>query len=75
MDEPEDRYRDRANAITKLVYDSINAEGEIFLTSTIVKNIFAIRVVSANPLANELHLRNAFDILVRMADKARGGFL
>jgi aromatic-L-amino-acid/L-tryptophan decarboxylase len=55
----------RTNALAKDVYEKINAAGEIFLTSTIVKGIYAIRVVSANERADEEHLKKAFEILVR----------
>lgn len=62
---------DRANEITRLVYEKINAGGEIFLTSTVVKGVYAIRVVSANPKASEEHLRKAFDILVKTVEEIR----
>ena len=55
---------DRANALTQEVYERINADGKIFLTSSVVKGMYTIRVVSANPLADEEHLRRAFEILV-----------
>ena len=61
----EDRQLQRANAITKRVYEAINAAGEIFLTSSVVKGVYAIRVVSGNENTEEQHLRKAFDILVR----------
>ena len=57
-----------ANAITKKVYERINSEGEIYLTSTVVDGTFAIRVVSANPLATEKYVRQAFGILVKTAE-------
>lgn len=59
---------DRANTITKKIYETINAAGEIYLTSSIVKGTYTIRVVSANPKADEKHLRRAFDILVETAE-------
>ena len=54
-----------ANALTKEVYESINATGDIFLTATTIKDVYAIRVVSANEQTDEEHLRKAFDILVK----------
>ena len=63
----EDRKVKRANEVTKRVYEAINAEGEIFLTSTVVKGVYAIRVVSANTKTDEEHLRKAFDLLVQKA--------
>ncbi|KAL8848064.1 MAG: hypothetical protein Q9221_006898 [Calogaya cf. arnoldii] len=53
----------RSNAITKEVYESINATGDIFLTSTLIKDVYAIRVVGANEQTDEKHLRKAFEIL------------
>ena len=63
-----EKDRDRTNALTKDVYKRINSAGEIFLTSGVVKGIYAIRVVSANEKADEAHLRRAFDILVNTAE-------
>lgn len=60
--------RDHTNALTKEIYESINAAGEIFLTSSVVKGIYAIRIVSANEKADEAHLRRAFEILVNTAE-------
>jgi len=51
--------------LTKEVYELINTRGEVYLTSTVVAGIYAIRVVAANPLTEEKHLHKVFDILVR----------
>ena len=69
--EYEGRQLQRANAITKRVYEAINAAGEIFLTSSVIKDFYAIRVVSGNENTDEQHLRKAFDILVRMTLEMR----
>ena len=58
-----------ANEVTKKVYELINSRGEIFLTSGIVEGIYAIRVVSANPKAEEKYVRKAFNILVTTAEE------
>lgn len=60
--------RNRANELTKKVYEKVNAGGEIFLTSSMVKDVYTIRVVSANPKADEEHLKKAFNILVDMTE-------
>ena len=60
---PTSQTRD-TNHLTKVLYERINAAGEIFLTSSVVKGIYSIRVVSANERADEAHLRRAFEILV-----------
>lgn len=54
----------QANTLTQEIYERMNADGKIFLTSSVVKGVYAIRVVSANPKADEKHLRRAFEILV-----------
>lgn len=58
-----------ANALTKEVYESVNREGEIFLTSSVIEGVYAIRVVSANPKAEEKYIRKAFDILVETTER------
>ena len=64
-----EKDRDRTNALTKDVYERINSAGQIFLTSGVVKGIYAIRVVSGNEKTDEAHLKRAFDILVDTAEK------
>ncbi|MCJ1308779.1 hypothetical protein MMC25_002434 [Agyrium rufum] len=68
----DDEMVKRANEVTKKVYDLINERGEIFLTSNVVLGISTIRIVSANPKADEQHLRKAFDILVSTAEEVLG---
>lgn len=58
-----------ANEVTKAVYDLVDSKKEIFLTSSVVGGVTAIRVVSANPLADEQHLQRVFDILVEAAEE------
>ncbi|KAL8834597.1 MAG: hypothetical protein Q9176_007416, partial [Flavoplaca citrina] len=58
----------RSNAVTKEVYEIINATGEIFLTSTMIKDVYAIRVIGANERTDEQHLRKAFEILTKTTE-------
>ena len=67
-----DQELDQANEITKEVYELINARGQIFLTSSVVKGVYTIRIVSANEKAEEKYLKRAFDILVQTADEVLG---
>ena len=60
-----------ANSLAQKVYERINAEGEIMLTSTVVGGSYVIRVVGASPTTDEAHLRKAFDILVRTTEDLR----
>ena len=71
FDTKSDRVRN-ANEITKEVYELINSRGEIFLTSGVVEGLYAIRVVSANPKAEEKYIRRAFDILIKTAEEVLG---
>jgi aromatic-L-amino-acid/L-tryptophan decarboxylase len=57
------------NAVTKQMHDLVNAEGKIFLSSTVVGGVFAIRHCPASRLVEETHVRKHFDILVEAAEK------
>jgi aromatic-L-amino-acid/L-tryptophan decarboxylase len=57
--------------LSKEVYELINKRGEIYLTSSVVGGDYAIRVVSANPLAEEKFLHKAFRILVATTEEVR----
>ena len=63
-----DEVLKEANEVTKEVFEIIDAQKEFFLTSTVVGGVYAIRVVSANPLAQEKYVREVFDVLVRRAE-------
>lgn len=60
-----------ANALTKKIYETINARGEIFLTSSVVDGWYIIRIVSANERAEEKYIRRAFEILCETAEELR----
>ncbi|BFZ55718.1 hypothetical protein PYCC9005_002759 [Savitreella phatthalungensis] len=48
------------DVVTKNVYERINTEGRLFLTSTILSGQFVIRVVSASPHTRLEHLHGAY---------------
>ncbi|KAL2816051.1 pyridoxal phosphate-dependent transferase [Aspergillus cavernicola] len=60
---------EKADAVTKEVYELVNSRGEIFITSTVMAGIYAIRVVSANERAEAKYIRRAFDILVETSEE------
>lgn len=64
-----------ANNLTKEVYELVNRKGEIFLTSSVINGIYAIRVVSGSPKAEENYIRRAFEILVEVTEEVllKGG--
>lgn len=62
-----------ADGLTKKVYELVNSRGEIFITSTVIDGVYVIRVVSANPMAEEKNVRNAFEIIVRTTEEVLRG--
>jgi len=68
----EQQHREEANAVTKRVYEAVNARGEVLLTSGVIAGTYAIRVVSANQNAEEKWVRRAFELLVEEAEKTHG---
>lgn len=59
----------KANEATKAVFEIIDNKKEFFLTSTVIDGVFSIRVVSANPLAEEKYVRKVFEELVEAAEQ------
>lgn len=55
------------NALTKKVIERINERGELFLTPAVADGVYVIRVVSANELADEAHVKRAFEVIVETA--------
>ena len=62
------------NTLTQKVYEAINDAGDIMLTSSVIGGKYVIRVVSANPKADQAHLKRAFDIIVKITDDVRGQY-
>ncbi|KAH7132627.1 dopa decarboxylase-like protein [Dendryphion nanum] len=69
----EAQWREDANQVTKMVYEKVNSGGEFFLTPTVVCGVYVIRVVSANPKAEEKYLKRVFEVLVQAAEEVLGG--
>ncbi|KAF1815661.1 hypothetical protein P152DRAFT_455380 [Eremomyces bilateralis CBS 781.70] len=63
--------QEAANTVTEAVYEAINASGELFLTSTKLGDVYAIRVVNGNELGSEKHMRKAFDLVVKISEQER----
>lgn len=61
--------REEQNALTKKLYETVLAEGEIFLSSTVVGGVYAIRHNPATPFVEEHHVRKHFEIFVGAAEK------
>jgi aromatic-L-amino-acid/L-tryptophan decarboxylase len=61
---------EQQNALTKAAHEIVNDEGKIFLSSTVVGGIFAIRHCPATPFVEEEHVKKHFEVLVAAAEKA-----
>ncbi len=68
---PKAADKQNQDLITKEVYETVNRRGEIYLTSSVIGGAYVIRVVSANPLAEEKFIRRAFEILVETVEALR----
>ncbi|KAL9128347.1 MAG: hypothetical protein Q9217_002951 [Psora testacea] len=66
------QVQDRANAVTKEVYERVNGSGKLFLTSGVINGLYAIRVISANQKTNEQSLRAGFELIVDIAEEILG---
>ncbi|KAI1108687.1 pyridoxal phosphate-dependent transferase [Nemania sp. NC0429] len=58
------------NALTKKSYEDVLADGQIFLSSTVVGDVFAIRHCPATPFVEARHVQKHFEVLVASAEKA-----
>ncbi|KAI0132304.1 pyridoxal phosphate-dependent transferase [Xylariales sp. AK1849] len=57
------------NAVTQRLYEAVNAGGKMFLSSTVVGGVFAIRHCPATTFVEEVHVKKHFEILVEAAEK------
>lgn len=64
---------EKADEITKKVYELINSRGEIYLTSSVIAGIYVIRVVGVSMQADEAHTLRAFEILVNTTEEVLRG--
>ena len=58
-----------ANALTQIVIDRITERGEIFLTGSSAVGKTFLRVVSANPNAEEKYVRQAWEEIVGTSEE------
>jgi len=63
---------EESDLLTKRVYDAISAEGEFFLTSSVLKGLYAIRVCVSGANVGEDEVRRVFDALVRCTEEVTG---
>lgn len=62
----------KANGLTKEVFEKVNAQGKIYLTSTVLDGVYAIRVVNGNQQVEEKYVRRAFDIILKAVEEVAG---
>lgn len=65
----EEATLEEQNAVTKTLCDLLNAEGKIFLSSTVVGGVFAMRHCPATPFVEEDHVQKHFEIIVEAAER------
>ncbi|KAL9488961.1 hypothetical protein ACSS6W_001238 [Trichoderma asperelloides] len=59
---------DKINSRTSKLYEAINAGGQFYLTSTVVKDHFAIRVCTGVATVQEETIQKLFDLLVETTE-------
>lgn len=59
------------NELTKAVYQRVQQRGELHLTPCALGGVQMIRLICANRLAEERHIRRAFKILTEVAEELR----
>ncbi|KAF3767846.1 hypothetical protein M406DRAFT_39425 [Cryphonectria parasitica EP155] len=59
----------QANARTRRLHEEVNATGRIWVTSTVLEGKFAIRFMTANRLTEESHVRDAFELILKTAER------
>ncbi|KAI1478408.1 pyridoxal phosphate-dependent transferase [Daldinia eschscholtzii] len=64
-----DATLEEQNELTKKVYNAIVEDGRIFLSSTVVGGVFAIRHNPATPMVEEHHVKKHFEIIVEVAER------
>jgi aromatic-L-amino-acid/L-tryptophan decarboxylase len=64
---------EEVNALTQKTYDDVVADGKIFLSSTVVGGVFAMRHCPATPFVEEHHIKKHFEVLVAAAEKTLTG--
>lgn len=64
-----DGDEERMNFLTKRVYEEINQTGQLWVTSTALEGKFTIRFMTANRMTEEAHVRAAFDLIEKTAER------
>lgn len=63
---PDEARRDR---LTRRLLEEVNATGRVWLTGTVLEGRFAIRVMTANKMTEERHVRAAWELMEATAER------
>lgn len=66
---PEGETEEGRNGLTRRLYEEVNKTGKIWVTGTVLEGKFAIRVMTANRLTEEEHVRAAFELFQATAER------
>lgn len=59
----------KMNALTRKLYEEVNKTGRIWVTSTVLEGKFTIRVMTANRMTEEGHVKEAFNLIEHVAER------
>lgn len=60
---------EKTNMLTKWVYEEVNHTGKLWVTSTALDGKFVIRLMTANRMTEEKHVRAAFELIQETAER------
>lgn len=60
---------EKTNILTKWVYEEVNQTGKLWVTSTALDGKFVIRLMTANRMTEETHVRAAFELIEETAER------
>lgn len=63
----------KGEAWTRRLHEEVNKTGRVWLTGTVLEGRFAIRVMTANRLTEEAHVRAAWELIEATADRIAKG--
>ena len=64
-------HLDLGNQISREVYETLNASGKIFFTSTTIDGVYTLRVVCGTENHTERSMTHAFEVILQESENAR----
>lgn len=65
------RDEDALNALNKILLDRVNATGRVFLTHTVLRGKYVLRLVVGQRTTEERHVRQAWELIAGTAEEIR----